>query len=284
MAIDISRMTEGVDLPAEVSREILGAAQSTSAVMSLAKQVSLPGRGITVPVLTGRPQAQWVNETDNKPVSGATLGNKSMTPHKLAVIVPFSNEFKRDATALYNAIVQQLPGALAEKFDAAVLRNEDTPTGNFDTLADAEAVSLADDVYAGLLAAHQKVGKAGGRLNGYALAAEGEGALYGAMDGTGRPLFDFGQRSILGAPVASTDGVYVAGGEDEESTVGIAGDWTKAWWGTVEGVQIRMTDQATLTDGDVQINLFQRNMFAVLAEVEVGFITASDDAFVRFTA
>ena len=283
MAIDISRLTEGVDLPAEVSREILGAAQSTSAVMSLAKQVNLPGRGITVPVLTGRPQAQWVNETDDKPVSGAALSNKSMTPHKLAVIVPFSNEFKRDAGALYNAIVQQLPGALAEKFDAAVLRDEDTPTGNFDTLADAEAISLGDDVYAGLLAAHQKVGKAGGRLNGYALAAEGEGALYGAMDGMGRPLFDFGQRSILGAPVASTDGVYVAGGEGE-ATVGLAGDWTQAWWGTVEGVQIRMTDQATLTHGDTQINLFQRNMFAVLAEVEVGFITANDNAFVRFTA
>ena len=42
-------------------------------------------------------------------------------------------------------------------------------------------------------------------------------------------------------------------------------------YGTVEGVQIAISDQATLTDGGSTINLFEQNMFAVRAEIEVGF-------------
>ena len=53
--------------------------------------------------------------------------------------------------------------------------------------------------------------------------------------------------------------------------VGFAGDWTQAMYGTVEGVQIAIADQATLQDGEDTINLFQQNMFAVRAEIEVGF-------------
>ena len=42
-------------------------------------------------------------------------------------------------------------------------------------------------------------------------------------------------------------------------------------YGTVEGVQISISDQATLTDGSTTINLWQQNMFAVRAEIEIGF-------------
>ena len=53
--------------------------------------------------------------------------------------------------------------------------------------------------------------------------------------------------------------------------VGVAGDWSQAVYGTVEGVQVAISDQATLTDGETAINLFEQNMFAVRAEIEVGF-------------
>ena len=61
----------------------------------------------------------------------------------------------------------------------------------------------------------------------------------------------------------------------ETNQVGVAGDWTNAIWGTVEGVQISYSEDATLTyvESDVTktVNLFQNNMFAVRAEIEVGF-------------
>lgn len=55
-------------------------------------------------------------------------------------------------------------------------------------------------------------------------------------------------------------------------------------WGSVEGVQVKISDQASLVVGEETINLFQQNMFAVLAEIEVGFITTDASAFVKFTA
>ena len=56
----------------------------------------------------------------------------------------------------------------------------------------------------------------------------------------------------------------------------MAGDWTQAVWGTVEDMEISFSDQATLVDGTTTINLWQQNMFAVRAEIEVGFRALTD--------
>ena len=72
-------------------------------------------------------------------------------------------------------------------------------------------------------------------------------------------------------------GIYKAGvapvgtGAGTPAIVGIAGDWTQAMYGTVEGVQIRFADQTGLTINSEQVNLWEHNMFAVRAEIEVGF-------------
>ena len=75
---------------------------------------------MTIPVITGDPEAAWVGETDKKPVKRGTLATKVMQPYTLAVIVPFSNQFRRDVPALYDELVKRLPLALAQKSDAPV--------------------------------------------------------------------------------------------------------------------------------------------------------------------
>ena len=47
---------------------------------------------------------------------------------------------------------------------------------------------------------------------------------------------------------------------------------------------IKISDQATLVSGETTINLFQQNMFAVLAEIEVGFRVGDIAAFKKLTA
>ena len=101
----ISTNRTNITLPAEVSQEILQKTQSASAVMQLARQIALPGRGVQIPVITSDPSAAWVAETGAKTVSNPGLSTKLMQAYKLAVIVPFSDEFRRDAAALYDAIV-----------------------------------------------------------------------------------------------------------------------------------------------------------------------------------
>src|SRR3954468_10027416 len=134
-AVDINRGTTGVSLPPSVSNEIWGATVEESTIMKVSRQIALPGNGVTIPMVTGEAVANWVAESDEKPVSRPTVSNKAMTAYKLAVIVPFSNEFKRDVGTLYAELVRRLPAALGAKFDSTVYGNSAAPGANFDTLA-----------------------------------------------------------------------------------------------------------------------------------------------------
>ena len=275
-----------IDLPVDVSREIMQKAQESSAIMSLARKIELPGRGAAINVITSDPEAAWVGETSSKPVSNPGLQTKIMRAYKLAVIVPFSDEFRRDLSSLFDALIQRLPGALAKKFDETVFGNGDKPGDDFDNFATITAQSLASDVYGGLVAADTDIALHGGIANGYAISPQMKGILLAAVDGNERPLFinsvaEGAIPMILGNPTKIAKGAFKSG---SPATVGVVGDWTQAMYGTVEGVKIGYSADATLDlGGGSSINLFQQNMFAVKAEIEVGF-RANTDLFNRFTA
>ena len=279
-----------ITLPAEVSSEIIALTQEESAVMRLARRINLPGRGLTIPVISGDPEANWVDETNAKPVSNPTLTTKNMKGYTLAVIVPFSNQFRRDMSGLYAEIVRRLPGALGKKFDATVFAGTAPGTG-FDVLTGVTAQSISgtgNSFYKALVAAESAIATAGYSVSGYAMSPQGKAEMLTALDTTNRPIFinsvaDGEIGRLLGQPVHYTKGVYAAGsGSGAVDVLGFAGDWSKAMYGIVEGVDISISDQATLTISNSQVNLWERNMFAVRAEIEVGFI-AEATAFNKIT-
>lgn len=282
----VSTNRTNITLPVDVSREIMQKTQEGSAIMRLANQIALPGRGAAINVITSDPEAAWVAETAAKPVSNPGVTTKIMRAYKLAVIVPFSNEFKRDVTSLYDALVQRLPKALALKFDSTVFGKGDKPGDDFDNFANVTKQSLASDAYGGLVAADTDIAIHGGVTNGYAISPQMKGVLLSALDKNDRPLFinsvaEGAIPMILGNPTYLTKAAFISG---SPSVVGIVGDWTQAMYGTVEGVQISISDQATLDiDAEHKINLFQQNMFAVRAEIEVGF-RADTSVFNALTA
>ena len=294
--INVYRGTPGA-LPAAISAEILEKTRGASAVMQLARQITLPGNGAVIPVITSDPTASWVGETGAKPVSTPGLSQKTMQAYKLAVIVPFSDEFRRDRAALYNALIERLPGALAFKFDQTVIGAVDAPGENFDNLSAATAHSIvtgdSNTTYGGFVAAYSDIAAAGGAVNGFALSPAGMGLVLGAVDTSKRPIFvanatDGPAGRILGQSVIEARGLYKAGtaavgtAAGTPAVVGVAGDWTKALWGTVEGVKIGISEHTGLTIGTSQVNLWEHNMFAVKAEIEVGF-RAQVDCFNRLT-
>lgn len=289
--IDINRTTSGVLLPPEISSEIWSTAVTQSAVMQLARQVTLPGSGLTIPIITGDAAADWVAETDEKPVSRSTFDSKSMTPYKLAVIEPFSNEFKRDLPGLYAELARRLPFALGKKFDETVFSGT-APGSNFDVLTNAPTAVLdGTNTWADLIAINSAIAAADGDNTGWAFSPQAEALALGAVDGNGRPMFVSDLQntgsigSLLGRPVFKSRAVYRAdadgAGAGTAAQLGFAGDWSNAMYGTVEGIQFSVSDQATLTDGASQINLWQRNMFALRVEVEVGFIVRDVDQYVK---
>lgn len=283
---DINRTTNSMALPSDVASEILQKTSAESAIMRLARKIDLPGRGVTIPVITGDPTAAWVAETAVKPVSNGTPGTKLMSAYKIAVIETFSKEFTRDAKMLYDALIQRLPAALAAVFDSTVIGATDAPGGNMDTFGSCQKQSILNannGTYLGLVAADSDIAAHGGVVNGYAFGAQGRALLLTAVDTTNRPLFlasasEGAVDKVLGNPTYFNKNLYKAGTPGTSGTpavVGVAGDWSKALYGTVAGVEIGVTDTATLTVGSgtsaTQLNLWQQNMVAVKAEIEVGF-------------
>lgn len=286
MASGIYTNRSNITLPAEIAGEILQKTQQASAVMRLARQIDLPGTGVQIPVIASDPSATWVSETGAKPVSNPGLSTKLMQAYKLAVIVPFSDEFRRDAAALYDALIARLPLALAQKFDQTVIGAEDAPGENFDTFTGCTSQDLVPSgsatVYGNLVEAWKDIADHGGSLNGFAMSPAGIGLLLDTTDSQGRPLFinsvsENGVNRILGAEAVESRGMYKPGAAGvgtapgTPAVVGVAGDWSQAMYGTVEGVQIRFADQTGLTINSTQVNLWEHNMFAVRAEIELGF-------------
>ena len=286
--IDENRASNSMTLPVELSRDVWAQAVEQSAIMQLAQRIDLPGRGIAVPVITGDVSADWIAESTEKHVGEATYSLKTMIPYKLAVIECFSDEFRRDLPALYAELARRLPAAIAKKFDYTVFQGS-APGSGFDVLSNATAVSIDPDAsgntYQKLVGVIETLGANGFELNGIAASPQCQAALLGAVDGQGRPLFltditaGGGVSSVLGAKVVKAKQAYKA-----STQVGVAGDWSQARYGIVDGINIAISDQATINDGTNQINLWQRNMFAVRVEAELGFVVADSDAFVRLQA
>lgn len=286
--VDENRGSNSMTLPVELSRDVWAQAVEQSAIMQLAQRIDLPGRGIAVPVVTGDVSADWIAESTEKHVGEATYSLKTMVPYKLAVIEIFSDEFRRDLPALYAELARRLPAAIAKKFDYTVFQGV-APGSGFDVLTNATAVSIDPDAqgntYQKLVGVIETLGANGFDLTGIAASPQCQAALLGAVDGQGRPLFmtditaGGGVSSVLGAKVVKAKQAYKA-----NTQVGVAGDWSQARYGIVDGINIAISDQATINDGTNQINLWQRNCFAVRCEAELSFAVADSDAFVRLQA
>ena len=284
--VDINRGTTGIQLPKELSAEIWANAQDESAVMRLAQQIALPGSGITIPVVTGDPAADWTAETAEKPVSESTFGFKQMTPYKIAVIELFSMEFRRDLPALYAELVRRLPASIGKKFDETVFGGT-APGSNFDVLSGSTAVAVGGTgTYGKLVTALETIAATDAELTGWVISPQAEALLLKATDGNNRPLFipnandDRAIANLLGARVERSRRVYKAG---TPNVIGFAGDWAQARYGIVDGINLAISEEATVNTGTELVNTWQRNMFAVRVEAELGFVVKDAAAFVKLT-
>ena len=299
-ALDVSRLTNGVILTPEMSSEIWTDSIKQSALTQLATRVNLPGKGVKWQTLNAPNAAEWVGETAEKPVVDPSFGSKTMIPYKLAQIITVSEEFTRDAANLWNAVQAQASEAIAQAIDKTFLAGTIPLPGadGVDTLADAQTVSVKNGKYVDFVKGATTVLDNNGDLNGIAITNKGLSKFLSAVDENGRPLMvpgvgstelgsAFGARMIK-SPWGYKEAVKASGSgasavQAAPEVLGVAGDWTQAYYGTVQGIRIKMTDTATVKKGATTINLWQRNMIAFLVETEVGFIVRDKSKFVVIT-
>lgn len=287
--VNTNRTTSGVLLPPQVAADIWAGAQEQSTIMQRAQRTELPGEGKTIQIITGDGEAKFVGETERKPNVEPTFGSKTMRAYKIALTESFSDEFRRDKAALFNVLRPRMAGSIAKAFDLAALHGVGAPTGDFDTLASAPAVSIntPGGVYTSLLGALSSVSTAGGDIDAWQLSPQGEIKVLGEVDGNDRPLFTVNPQtdgsigSLLGRPVYKSRNVYRDAATD---TLGIAGEWSTAYWGSVEGIKYEEYGGPIFNaDGSLKHAGRQDNMFSVICEIEVGFIVRDVNRFVRLT-
>lgn len=292
-AVDLNRGSSNVSkiLPKEISTEIWAKALEESAIMRLARRVEMPGTGITIPMITTDAAAAWVAESTEKAVNEASLDGKVLTPYKLAVIEIFSNEFRRDLPAVYSELARRLPNSIGKKFDETVFAGVAPGTG-FDVLTNSTAVNIQDTtgdktVYKNLVTVLSTIAGTDAELTGWAISPKADAVLLDAVDTSGRPIFIPNATdtrvigSLLGSPVVRTRRAYKQGTVND--VLGFAGDWSQAFWGMVNDISFSLSEEATINDGTKQINLWQRNCFAIRVEAELAFGCMDANAFVKLT-
>ena len=281
----------------ELAGPIFDEAAKGSAAMSLMKKVPLGASGQAFPIVTGKPSANWTSEGEKKHTTEASLGLVTMQPKKLTAIAVASQEVIRANPGGYSeTLAGLLAEAFARAFDRAVFHNkggDGTGTGPFGTSLSATTKTVTLGATAGANTYDDLVKAMGLNLqgtpkkqvNGFAFDTSFEVDLLTTKDTAGRPLFAeasydglipaLRSGSILGRPS------YLHENVGDDKTVGFAGDWTKAAWGTVGGITMDVSTEATVTIGGQLVSLYEQNLVAIRAEAEYGFALADKDAFVK---
>ena len=297
MAIPIVRPGFGTDLmPRDVANFVFEKAAKESVMMQVARKIDLPGNGVSIPVVTGKPSAGWVAEAGRKPVSDATVGVKTIDPKKLAVIVPFSKEYLRDENIdLFEMIRPMIAEAFALAFDAATIKGTSTPFSNhiYQTTNAVELGTTAQidggyygDFVSALAAVADETNK-DYRITDWVVDQRAEPLLLSATDNTGRPLMNNDLLNngavgrILGRPIYYTSQAYNATGAIQ----GFGFDASQFVYGVASDIVYDISDQASivLADGETRLDLWQNNLVALLAEAEFGWLGNDVQAAVKLT-
>lgn len=281
------------------SAPIFEDARKQSVFQQLIPQTQLGINGQKVPVVTAKPTANWVGEGGQKPATEMAMDLLFIDPKKLAAIAVMSAEVVRANPGNINGQLRPyLAEAFAVAFDLAVgydIGGDGTGTSPFDNPLSATTKSVTlgtttqanggihGDVVAGL----KLLVDDGKKLTGFGLDDSVEPDFWGAVDGNGRPLY-------VDLPTDDTSGTiarpgrllnrpsFMGEGVGHGDVVAFGGNFRKAAWGVVGGINYRVSTEATVTINGQLTSLWENNLVAVLAEAEYGYVNSDVESIVKY--
>jgi HK97 family phage major capsid protein len=271
---------------ATIEDKIVTAVEKASVFQTISSYKQLSRDGVVINEY-GQSLGKFVGEGESKPVNNPSFKEFSMKPFKVAKIVYITTELKDDQKEIERAILVEAAGTLGRTFDAAVLGQiANTPAG-FDELTGAAGTVTISD-YATFVDATAPVkGKA---VSHIVLNRELLTTLKRAMNGFGQPALTITATHINDIPYVLLDSIA---DEDSESPTfgtvvptGFVGPFaTRAIWGSIPGsVKIKMSEDATINDNGVLVNLWQENKVAYLVEASYGFRVYDQSEFRKLEA
>jgi HK97 family phage major capsid protein len=270
-------------IPDQHNQLILNEVMENSKIMQLGVYEEMTDKEKTFEYFAEGPGAYWVGETEKIKTSKPTLLQVTMRAHKLGVILPVSREYLQYKVSNFFELMRpKIAEAFYKKFDEAGILNIANP---FPQSIDESAVEAGNIVYDGIsydniLAVEDALFEADEEANAWISKAQNNTALRGAVDpDTKEALFDRQSGTIDGLPTVNLKSANMPKG-----TL-YAGNFDYLRYGIPFNISYKISEEAqlsTITNADgTPVNLYEQEMVALRATMDVGLMIIKDDAFAK---
>lgn len=290
-------------LPRQTVTEMFDRVSQDSAILRVAGTTPMSITGNTFITPVGDVVAGVVNEGGAKPVTKGGVAIKKSDPVKVAAIMYWSTEARKaNPGNMISYFKKEMAQAIRKAVDMAVIYGKDSATGN--TIAGAEYIMQSSNtfelgtatqkqggLYKDIIDGAAAVSRKNHTFDGFIADESLKFSLAAATDLQGRPMqgptFDLSQNfgNLLGFPVAYSKNVSGNVGAIPDTGVrAIGGNFAdNIKFGFVDEISFKTTDQASINDGGVQVDLWQNNLEAVLVEATFAWAFSEPDAFAIYT-
>src|SRR5690625_4845949 len=270
-------------IPKEQGSLILKETISNSVMMQLAKYEEMTKQKKEFNYLAEGVGAYWVGEGEIIQTSKPQWLTVSMEAKKLGVIVPVSREFLTySVTNFFNEVRPLIAEAFYKKFDEATILGIDNPFSQSiaKSVVDAGHVIDGDLTYESLMELYGVLNDADHDPNAFISKRNNSGALRGIAETNGNntvQLYDRNANTLDGIPIVNLKSNEMQKGEL------FGGDFDFARYGIPYNLNYSISEEAQLSsivgeDGN-PVNLFERELIAIRATMDVAFMVLKDDAF-----
>lgn len=271
------------EIPPKYNKLILKETMENSKVMQLAKYEEMDDLEKTFEYFAEGPGAYWVGEGEKIKTSKAKFLTATMRAHKLAVILPVSNEYlKYSMSDFFSKMQPRISEAFYKAFDAAALLNTENPF----TQSLEQSVVAADNVikggltYDNIVDLEDSLAENEFEPNAFISNRKNRKALRQAAQTVGTEtefIYDRTNDRIDGLPVANLKAM-------KEGHL-FAGDFDYMFYGIPGTIKFKISEDAQLStltnEDDTPVNLYEQDLVALRATMEVGFMIVKDEAFAK---
>lgn len=272
-------------IPKEQGSLILKETISNSVMMQLAKYEEMTKQKKEFNYLAEGVGAYWVGEGEIIQTSKPQWLSVSMEAKKLGVIVPVSREFLQYSVSNFFSEVRPLIAeAFYKKFDEATILGVDNPFTQSlaKSITDAGHTIEGELNYDTLMDLYGVLNDADHDPNAFISKRNNNSAFRGIVETIGNnsvPLYDRNANTLDGIPIANLKSNEMKKGEL------FGGDFDFARYGIPYNLNYSISEEAQLSsmvgeDGK-PVNLFERELIAIRATMDVAFMVLKDDAFAK---
>ncbi|MGV3079070.1 phage major capsid protein [Streptococcus sp. 32226D021BW] len=281
----VSQKKDGT-LHKEFTDIIMKDVAQNSLVMQLGQYQEMDGQQEkTVYVQTDGISAYWVNETEKIKTDKPEVVPVTLKAHKLGIILVTSREaLNYTWKKFFDDMKPQIVEAFYKKIDEAGLLGRDTPFANSVAKAakDANKVIGGPINYDNILKLQDTLYDADVEPNAFVSKIQNRSALREARDGNKVSIYDKAANTIDGITTVDLKSAHFEKGDL------LAGDFDNLIYGVPYNINYKISEEgqiSTITNTDgTPINLFEQEMIAIRATMDIAVMITKTDAFAKLTA